>query len=79
MNTDIQSTDTITITVEGMTCGGCASKVDKALVATEGITSTSIDVPTGAVTISLDGTVASDDLEFDIDEAVTSVGYRVVS
>lgn len=72
------STDTITITVEGMTCGGCASKVDKALVSTDGITSTSIDVPTGAVTISLDGTVASDDLEFDIDEAVTSAGYRVV-
>ncbi len=73
------SNDTVTITVAGMTCGGCASKVDKALVETNGITSTSIDVPTGAVTIALDGTVARDDLEFDIDEAVTSAGYRVVS
>jgi copper chaperone CopZ len=68
---------TITINVQGMTCGGCASKVDAALVATDGISGTEIDVPTGAVTIHLDGTVGESDLEFAIDEAVHAVGYTI--
>ncbi|WP_062205418.1 heavy-metal-associated domain-containing protein [Demequina salsinemoris] len=69
---------TIDITVQGMTCGGCASKVRKALEETAGIAGAEIDVASGAVKVLTDGTVPADDLEFAIDEAVTGVGYSVV-
>lgn len=72
------STPTIDITVQGMTCGGCASKVRTALTETDGITAADIDVATGAVKVHTDGTVPAEDLEFAIDEAVTGVGYTVV-
>ncbi len=69
---------TIDITVQGMTCEGCAGKVRKALTATDGVSGADIDVASGSVTVLTDGTVPADDLEFAIDEAVTSVGYTVV-
>ena len=74
----MSAASTIDITVQGMTCGGCASKVRTALTATEGIADVEIDVATGAVKVVTDGSVAADDLEFAIDEAVTGVGYSVV-
>ena len=74
----MSTTPAIDITVQGMTCGGCANKVRNALTATDGISDVEIDVPTGAVKVSTDGTVPAADLEFAIDEAVTGVGYTVV-
>ncbi len=71
------SASTLHLTVTGMTCEGCATKVRSALTATEGVTGAEIDVATGAVKVLTDGTVSADDLEFAVDEAVTQAGYAV--
>lgn len=73
------SQDIITITVTGMTCEGCANTVRGALVNTPGVTGADVDVASGRVQVHVDGTVATDDLEFAIDDAVTASGYAVSS
>ncbi|WP_430868169.1 heavy-metal-associated domain-containing protein [Demequina aurantiaca] len=73
------SANTITISVTGMTCEGCANTVRTALVQTPGVASADIDVASGRVQVHPDGTVATDDLEFSIDDAVTASGYTVAS
>lgn len=71
--------DIIQITVEGMTCNGCAGKVRGALESTAGVASADVDHATGLVQVHPDGTVPTGDLEFAVDEAVESTGYRVVA
>jgi copper chaperone CopZ len=73
------SENIINITVTGMTCEGCANTVRTALVATSGVTAADVDVATGLVKVHVDGTVATDDVEFAIDDAVTASGYTVAS
>lgn len=68
---------TIDVTVEGMTCEGCAGKVRDALTATDGITGADIDVASGKVSVHLDGSVDRGALEFAIDSAVFDAGYKV--
>ncbi len=69
---------TIDVTVEGMTCEGCATKVRDALTATDGITGADIDVASGKVSVHPDGSVDRGELEFAIDSAVFDAGYKVV-
>ncbi len=69
----------IDVTVEGMTCEGCAGKVRSALTATDGVASADIDVASGRVSVHPDGTVDRGSLEFAIDGAVHEAGYSVVS
>jgi copper chaperone CopZ len=69
---------TIDITVSGMTCEGCATKVRDALSATEGIVGADIDVASGRVSVHPDGAVDRGALEFAIDSAVFDAGYTVV-
>lgn len=69
----------IDITVEGMTCDGCAGKVRTALESVPGIAKADVDHASGQVNIHPDGSVPTDDLEFDIDEAIVQTGYKVVS
>ena len=69
----------IDITVEGMTCDGCAGKVRTALESVPGVAKADVDHASGQVNIHPDGSVATDDLEFDIDEAIEQTGYKVVS
>ncbi|MFW2512491.1 heavy-metal-associated domain-containing protein [Demequina sp. SO4-13] len=71
--------ETIEITVEGMTCNGCAGKVRGALESTDGVAAAEVDHATGLVQVRPDGTVPAEDLGFAIDEAVESTGYRVVA
>ena len=70
---------TIDVTVEGMTCDGCAGKVRDALAKTDGITSADVDHASGKVIVHPDGSVERGALEFAIDSAVFDAGYRVVS
>ena len=70
---------TIDINVEGMTCDGCAGKVRTALESVPGIAKADVDHASGHVSIQPDGSVTTDDLEFDIDEAIERTGYKVVS
>ena len=71
--------DIIEITVEGMTCNGCAGKVRGALEQTDGVAGAEVDHATGIVQVRPDGTVPAGDLEFALEEAVESTGYRVAS
>lgn len=68
---------TIDVTVEGMTCEGCAEKVRDALAKTDGVTVADVDVASGKVTVHPDGSVERGALEFAIDTAVFDAGYRV--
>lgn len=69
----------IDVTVEGMTCEGCATTIRSALTATDGVAGADIDVASGRVSVHPDGTVDRGDLEFAIDGAVHDAGYKVVS
>lgn len=40
-----------TITVEGMTCGGCEQNVEEALANVDGVTSIDVDRTTGSATV----------------------------
>ncbi|WP_280503403.1 heavy-metal-associated domain-containing protein [Nocardia farcinica] len=62
------------ITVAGMTCGGCASKVSAELGALDGVTGVEADPATGRVTVESGDTVNPDAIR----NAVEAAGYRVV-
>ncbi|TDQ05500.1 heavy-metal-associated domain-containing protein [Labedaea rhizosphaerae] len=63
-----------TYTVTGMTCAHCARSVTEELTELEGVTDVSVDVPTGAVTVSSTAELAKDDVA----AAVTEAGYQLV-
>ncbi|UXA16790.1 heavy-metal-associated domain-containing protein [Mycobacterium sp. SMC-4] len=66
---------TTTITVAGMTCGGCASSVRAELQAIPGVTQVDIDLSHGTVTINSTGPV--DDAA--VQSAVEEAGYQLAS
>ncbi|MFI9507717.1 heavy metal-associated domain-containing protein [Nocardia sp. NPDC052566] len=63
----------ITVTVSGMTCGGCANKVRGAVESLPGVTDVEVDLATGTVTVDGDASVERDT----VTAAVTELGYRV--
>ena len=60
--------------VSGMTCGGCASSVSKALHAIRGVRHVEVSVPRGEAAVEFDEASASAE---DLREAVTRAGYGV--
>ena len=60
--------------VAGMTCGGCAGRVSRHLTDVAGVLDVSVDVSSGAVTVT--STSAPDDDT--IAAAVTEAGYQLV-
>ncbi len=69
----------IDVTVEGMTCEGCATSIRSALTATDGVVGANIDVASGRVSVHPNGTVDRGALEIAIDGAVHDAGYSVVA
>jgi copper chaperone CopZ len=65
--------NTITIGINGMSCGHCVAAVQKALAAVPGVTVD--DVRIGSATVTLDATTSRATVESAIDAA----GYDVVS
>ncbi|HZK29050.1 MAG TPA: heavy metal translocating P-type ATPase, partial [Clostridia bacterium] len=63
----------IVLLVEGMTCGHCAARVEKALSAVPGVKNVQVDLETGRVTVRVQGVVERVDLE----AAVAEAGYKV--
>ncbi len=49
MNTEL---NTETVTVTGMTCGHCVASVTEEISEIDGVQDVSVDLPTGAVTIT---------------------------
>jgi len=66
---------TSTYTVTGMTCGHCASSVTEEISEIDGVTDVAVDLPTGAVTVTV--TQPLDDA--DIRTAIEEAGYRVAT
>ena len=68
-NSDMKN---ITLTVEGMSCGHCSARVEKALNAIEGV-SAKVDLEAKAASVTYPDTVTEDALK----AAVTDAGYSV--
>jgi copper chaperone CopZ len=63
---------TSTYTVQGMTCGSCATKVSSAVSQVGGVTGTDVDISTGTLT------VAGPDVDQDaVRRAITDAGYQL--
>ena len=62
-----------TYTVTGMTCGHCARSVEEEIRGLGGVTGVTVELATGAVTVS-----SSEDLSVaDVRGAVEEAGYRL--
>lgn len=66
------SATTSTYTVQGMTCGSCATKVTSAVNQVRGVTDTDVDLATGTLTVA--GPDVNDDA---VRTAITDGGYQV--
>ncbi|MBF6424044.1 heavy-metal-associated domain-containing protein [Nocardia cyriacigeorgica] len=65
--------NTITVTVRGMTCGHCASSVREEVGRIDGVTSVAVDLASGLVTIDSAAPVEPDAIAAAVDEA----GYEL--
>lgn len=63
---------TSTYTVQGMTCGSCATRVTGAVSQVTGVTETDVDLTTGTVKVS-----GPDVDDAAVRSAITDAGYRV--
>lgn len=61
------------MTIEGMMCGHCTGRVQKALEAVEGVSSVSMSLEAKTATLELSGDVSDEILT----AAVTEAGYEV--
>ena len=64
-----------TYTVTGMTCAHCVASVTEEITEIDGVTAVTVDLPTGAVTVT--STTQIDEAE--IRAAVTEAGYRLAA
>ena len=64
-----------TYSVEGMTCGHCATSVREEVSEIAGVTGVDVDVDSGAVVVSSESTLDT----ATVDAAVAEAGYRLVS
>jgi copper chaperone CopZ len=46
--------ETVTLPVSGMTCGGCARSVERKLAATPGVTGATVDLDSATATVQFD-------------------------
>jgi cation-transporting ATPase V len=68
---DVAKTD-VEFTVEGMTCGSCAARVEKALAAQPGVEEAAVNFATGRAVVVLDPEAGDPDRLVD---AVGRIGY----
>jgi copper chaperone len=66
---------TRTYQVTGMTCGHCVNAVQQEVGAIDGVTDVTVDLTTGAVTVTSTQPIADDQMTAAIDEA----GYQLAS
>jgi copper chaperone CopZ len=60
--------------VTGMTCGGCASRVSKQLAEIDGVSDVSVNVATGAVTVTSATPLDTDTVK----ASVAQAGYQLL-
>lgn len=64
--------NTQTYRVSGMTCGGCARHVDKAIRATPGVTEVAVDAAHGTATVTGEASLEA------LSAQVAAAGYQLV-
>ena len=62
------------LNIEGMTCGHCVGRVDKALLAMEGVTGVDVNLEEKMATVTLEKEVPDENFKSEIE----SNGYKVV-
>ena len=62
------------LTVEGMMCGHCAARVEKALAVVKGVESVTVDLAAKTVTVTAAAKVTAEQMK----KAITDAGYTVV-
>lgn len=67
---------TLTLQVTGLSCGGCATKVTRALTALPGVSDVQVDLnPEGPATVSVAGAVDPETTR----RTITDTGYTVLN
>ncbi|MEE8484147.1 MAG: heavy metal-associated domain-containing protein [Nitrospinota bacterium] len=64
-----------TLSIEGMTCGGCVRHTTEALEGVDGVTSVAVDLASKSAVVESDADMSDDVLK----EAVKEAGYTVTS
>ena len=68
------NTTTARFTIEGMTCAGCAARIEKAICALPGIHLVNIDLESAKATVEHEATRTTPD---QIRDAIIAAGYKV--
>lgn len=68
------ATETLNLTVHGMTCGNCARSVEKKLASTPGVTQASVDLQAERATVEYDAALVKPDV---LANAVRGLGFEV--
>ncbi len=66
--------DHVDIKVEGMTCGGCVTSVQKALKGRSGVSEATATLETGIVSIDFDAAVIK---QAELENAIVQAGFDV--
>lgn len=67
--------ESITFTVEGMSCNHCKNSIESAVRALEGVTGATVDLDQNQVKISFNTSVVKRD---ELENAIKGAGYSVV-
>lgn len=65
--------ETVELSLQGITCGGCANKAHTAITGVEGVISSEVKYPGSVAVVEFDNEVASVD---DIVAALEAIGYK---
>jgi copper chaperone CopZ len=68
------ATETVNLTVQGMTCGNCARSVERKLASTPGVTKVKVDLEAARATVEYDVDLVKPDV---LANAVRQLGYEV--
>jgi copper chaperone len=68
--------ETITLKVEGMTCGGCAKSIKNALNGRDGVKSSEANVDAGTVSVEFDAAVIQQD---GLEQAIVDAGFDIAA
>lgn len=72
-NTEANATKRARISIEGMTCGSCASRVTKALKALDGVVDVDVTVEPGEAKVGYDDAKITPD---EMVEVINGLGYK---
>lgn len=70
------ASQTLNLSVQGMTCGNCARSVEKKLTSTPGVTKVAVDLQSGRATVEYDVDMVKPDV---LANAVRQLGFEVAA